>query len=286
VLATARAEMSRKMEPALDALNASLAKLHEPLRPFPDHDVEMTFRLARPPEVSTDGIGLRLCAKVDLDGERVDPAITGPPLVDAELPELPPPGKGARIDVRLNAEAVNRIVYALWQLGELRKWGTSTQILDQLPDEVRSLAFEVSGFDPRLPPVLDAAESRIAVANVAVGRWGERTVFGHATGSFELATVGDDVEITAEVDRMAVSCATMAGSGHRIEPCLSELLPMVRERMQEQPPRFRIDTSGLVRALAGHTVHGLRLRLTPPQVAWKNGGMDVRMSVQVGADAP
>jgi hypothetical protein len=283
VLATARAEMSRQIKPALDALNASISKLHEPMRPFPDHDVEMALRLARPPTVSKDGIELRLCASVQLGGSRVDPAITGPPLVRAELPEMPPPADGARIDVNLNAEAVNRMVYVLWQIGELRRWGKSTEILDRLPDEVKALAFEVTGFDPRLPPIIDATRSRVTAANIAVGTWGQRTVLGHATGKMRLKNEPSRVVMTAEIDELGVSCVEQDGRAWRLTPCLSELLPIVREGLASQPPRFSLDTSGLVRSIAGHTLHGLSLELSPPTVELQKGMLRAQMSVKVGA---
>lgn len=290
VLATARAEMSRQIKPALDALNASLSKLHEPMRPFPEHDVEMKLRLAGPPVVSEHGVELRLCANVKLGDERIDPTITGPPVSRAPLPPMPAPRTGANIDVNLNAEAVNRIVYAMWQVGELRRWGTSTEILDQLPAEIQALAFEVTGFDPLLPPVVDAARSRVVAANIAVGTWGDRTVVGHATGRLRLKSEGSSVRMSADVDRIAVNCIAPRGSsdpaGWHLSPCLSELLPMVTEQLADQPPHFGIDTSSLVRAIAGHTMHGLRLQLTPPRVEMTQGVLNAQMSVEVAPSHP
>lgn len=286
VLATARAEMTRRITPALEALNTSLSRLHEPFRPIAGQAHQIALRLARPPEVGADGIGLRLCANVRLAGARVDPAITGPPLVRSEPPPMPPPAGGARIDVNLNAEALNRVVYVLWQIGELRRWGTSTEILAQLPEEVSALAFDVTGFDPRLPPVLDG--DRLTAANIAIGRWGEREVMGHATGALALTSTGSRVVMTAAVDRMAVSCVERSarGEGWRLTPCLSELLPLIGARVASDPPRMSLDTTPIVQAIAGHTLHGLRLALSPPRVELRKGILSAQMSVQVGAGSP
>ncbi len=88
--------------------------------------------------------------------------------------------------------------------------------------------------------------------------------------------------MTAEIDRLAVSCVEPDGASWRLSPCLSELLPMVQESLAAQPPHFSLDTSRLVRAIAGHTMHGLSLALTPPRVELRNGVLEAQMSVQVG----
>lgn len=285
VLATARAEMTRRITPALGALNTSLSGLHEPFQPIAGQGHQVQLRLARPPEVGPDGIALRLCARVHVAGARVDPAITGPPLVRSEPPPMPPAASGARIDVNLDAEALNRVVYVLWQIGELRRWGTSTEILAQLPDDVRALAFEVTGFDPRLPPVLDG--DRLTAANIAIGRWGKKQVMGHATGGIRLTNAGSRVVMTAAVDRMAVSCVEPRGQGGwHFTPCLSELLPLVGDRVRADPPRLTVDTAPIVQAIAGHTLHGLRLDLSPPRVKLLKGMLSAQLSVKVGAASP
>ncbi len=288
VLATARAEMARRVTPALDALNRSLSRLHEPLTPFPGEPHEIALRLARPPEVGPDGVGLRLCARLALGGPRIDPAITGPPLVRSEPPPLPAAATGAVVELALDNDAVNHVIHAMWQTGQLRRWGTSTELLDQLPDDVRGLAFEVTGFDPRLPPIL--VGDRVVVANVAVGRWGEREVMGHATGAMRLAggaSGSSRLTLSASLDALEVSCVGPLPDGTRsawqLTPCLSELLPLVSERMRASPPRFGIDTAALIRAVAGHTLHGLRLELSPPEVGLAKGVLSARMSVKVGA---
>ncbi len=294
LISIARTEMQRRITPALDALNRALSLLHQPMRlkigsnrhagpTAVDHDVEISLRLARQPEVSPDGVALRLCASVQLRGARQNATITGPARTRAEPPEMPAPGRGAQIGVNLNAEAINRMVYTLWQLGALRRWGRSTGILDQLPETVKSLAFDVTGFDPRLPPVFDPVSGRVTAANIAVGRWGDRTVLGYATGKMRLNSQGSRVRMTAEVDRLAVNCAQQDGDRWLLTPCLSELLPMVRDQLAAAPPRFSMHTSDLVQALAERTVYGLRLALSPPRLELQKGVLKARMSVKIGS---
>lgn len=290
VMSVARAEMTRRVTPALDAINAALARLHEPFPLFEGGAQRISMRLAEQPVVDERGIGLRLCGDLDLGPAqhvgRVDAAITGPPKIDAAPPPIPDPGAGARIDVALNAAALNRMVHLLWQMGELRRWGTSTAILDQLPDDVRALAFEVTGFDPRLPPVLHGNPLRITAANIAVGSWDERTVFGFGTGALRLSQRGERVIVSATIDRLAVSCGAPSAAGWLVTPCLSELLPLVEERMREAPPEIAIDTGTLVARVAGQTLHGLALDLGPPTVRLEGEGLRATVAAAIRRAAP
>jgi hypothetical protein len=266
VMSVARAEMTRRVTPALDAINASLQRLHEPFALFEGGPQKVTFRLTEPPVVDERGIALRLCGELEGGAPMIDATITGPPASDAPPPPMPDPGSGARIDVALNAPALNRMLHVLWQMGELRRRGTSTEILDQLPDDIRKLAFEVTGFDPQLPPILHGSPLHVTAGNIAIGTWDDRTVFGFGTGALRLSQQGRNVIVTAAIDELSVSCAARAATGWNLTPCLSDLLPLVEERMKEGTPQIAIDTGPLIERMAAQTLHGLSLDLGDPEV--------------------
>ena len=278
VLEQARAVLAAHVAPVVDELNGALASTGRPFHPFAERPGDsVTLRLARSPELSSAGIDLALCASIDLGTPLVDAAIPGPPRVVS----LPPATARGLVDdeplveIAVSPLGMNQLVFALWQTGQLRRWGSSTVVLDQLPADVKALSFDITGFDPRLPPVVsprsagaDGAGLRIRVADVALGNWDGRTVTGHADvdARATLAAVGDRaprLALEGHIESLWVDCVRADADAVELVPCLSDLLPAVRDRLREQALNYQIDVGPLLALVSQQSFQGLRLELSP-----------------------
>ncbi|MBI4955143.1 MAG: hypothetical protein HY908_24180 [Myxococcales bacterium] len=289
VMAEARGLLAAHIAPVMTELNAALGQLGEPFAPFPERPSDtVTLRLAGPPRVTPGGVGLRLCAGIDLGAPLVDATVPGPPRVVAVEP-VPSPRTASeepQIEIVANALAVNQLAFALWQSGQLRRLGQSSLLLDQLPAEVSGLAFDIEGFDPLLPPVVlprsdDATGAlRVRVADVALGRWEERRVVGAADLDATLVSHDRQLRLAGRIREVHVACARERGGTTVLTPCLSDLLPTVRELLRGEELRYELDLGPLLELVSKKSFEGLRLELgavsatteaTPPQVRARFG---------------
>jgi hypothetical protein len=283
VLGAARAEVNRQLTEVLARLNDALGELHVPFAPFADRPNDrITLELGGSPRVDASGVVVGLCARVDLAAPLVDRAITGPPLALRELsPPLftTPPPRDARVELLATSAGLELVLHALWQSGALRKLGASSTLLARLPAEVEALAFEVTGFDPELPPLVDRERLEddkgsgvpLRLANVALGTWevgGEiRRIYGHAELDARFEGVGQRLVVHGRVSAPDVSCAVALdeASGQRgrwlLLPCLSDLAPAIADHAVGMDPDLSWDAAPLLTALARRTLLGLKLEL-------------------------
>ncbi len=283
VIAEARRQITTQVQPVLSLLNASLAKLHEPWSLLPDRPEDrFVLHLQRPPRVSPTGIVFDLCCSVQLQQPRVGSLRGSPQVAAAPIVMNKAPTASATIELYANAMGINQLIYVLWQTGQLGRWGRSSLLLDRLPEHVRALAFEVEGFVPQLPPVLlphslaSASQAEgpsprgwlpLRTANVYLGRWGERNVLAHADVGVRIYTNSTGVMLGGRIGQPYVNCATLRDeAGHHsgaweLTPCLSDLLPALRESIIDQRPSFALDLRPLLEAISSRGLQGLRLQL-------------------------
>jgi len=271
VTSEARATITNHIGPVIRELNSSLGKLNQPFSLFEQRPQDrISLRLGSEPVVSPEGLVLTLCPAMSLASPKVDSAITGPPRSSVEPPRFGGLGspRAPRIDLLANAHGMNQLLYVLWQTGQLSRWGRSSVILDRLPDDIRALAFDVTGFDPRLPPVLSAVGThpgsvRIRFANVAVGSWDQRTVLGHVDVDTQVRGQQGRVSVGGELAKPKVQCAQQIQPRRwRLTPCLSELMPLLADRIAGQPMSFHLDLSWILRKLSRHSLGGMGLKLS------------------------
>ncbi len=275
VTSEARATITKHIGPVIRELNSSLGKLNQPFALFEDRPRDrISLRLGSEPVVSPEGLVLTLCPAISLASPKVDSAISGPPHSSAEPPRfLRSPRRSAapqapRIDLLANTHGMNQLLYMLWQTGQLSRWGTSSLITDRLPDDIRALAFDITGFDPRLPPVLSPATTRdgsvrIRFANVAVGSWDQRTVFGHVDVDTRVRGQQGRISVGGDLATPKVQCAQQIQPRRwRITPCLSELMPLLADRIAGQPLAFHLDLSAILQKLSRNSLGGLGLKLS------------------------
>ena len=261
---------------ALADLAFGMAKLKHPFAPLPSRPNDtVALSLAKDPTISPEGIAIPICAKVNIGGSKRDPAITGPvfvePLNDFDTQRASFDTASPDLELIANANGINQVLYLLWQSGTLRELGQSSALLDVLPESIRALAFDVTGFDPGLPPTVAQSISAskgnqltVVLGDVALGTWDRRRVVGHA-----VTTVGvEQGDLSARFQQMAVNCVEAVSRPPQLKltPCLSDLLPAVRETLQEKPLTHRIPSDDLLRRLPDFTFEGLKLDLSKLRV--------------------
>ncbi len=180
---------------------------------------------------------------------------------------------GAFIELTADVNAINQAMYFLWQSGTLRELGHGSAMLDALPEGLRNLAFDVKGFDPALPPTVEAQAHQygipVVLGDVALGAWENRQVVGHAIASIGVEPSGDAVELRARFEQVSVNCVE-SSTRTRLTPCLSDLLPAVRDMLAERPFTHHFSGADVLGRLPALTFQGLRLELsnlgarTPP----------------------
>jgi hypothetical protein len=269
--ARSQQEITSQIDRALAHLTLGLSALRKPIAPFPSRPMDsIRLRLAANPAVSPHGITLPLCASVHVGGSKVNASVSGPAhVIKTAPPALSDPADedDAAIELAIDTNGLNQALYFAWQSGFLREIGRSSAILDAMPATVRNLAFDVTGFDPGLPPtittaLLDESGSRVPVilGDIAIGTWGPRRVTGHATALLELTSSGDDVAISSTLKDIHVNCVEAAANdGVRLSPCLSDLLPTVRETMEEKPMTRRMPGADLLGRLPREPFKGMEI---------------------------
>jgi hypothetical protein len=286
-----RREIAGIVAKALGLLDRAIAGTQRGLSPFPGRASDrIELRLSHDPVVDETGITMTLCPIVRLAAPKVDASIPGPPRL-----ATPPPEEGALVDeqdahggrlsARLSGDALNELLYVLFQTGALRDAGTSEAALRALPDRVADLAFPVRGFDPRLPPVarIDHGALSLIVGDVALGRWDDRDVVGH--GAFDLAIAADGrvLRATATPRAIAIDCVTSRGAGVRIDPCLSDLLPALRGELEG---KARTWTFGAEVAATSVPLGPVRLELSQLRARTIDAGISLVASARLVRVSP
>ena len=288
----AQNEITNQIDDALADLALGMAKLKHPFAPLPSRPNDtVALSLAKDPTISPEGIAIPICANVNIGGSKRDPAITGPVIVE---PSNVFDTQRASFDIAspdlelvANANGINEVLFLLWQSGTLRELGQSSAILDALPESIRALAFEVKGFDPGLPPTVmqsaSAAETKnltMVLGDVALGSWERRRVVGHVVTSLGIDQ-GDSIDLSAKFQHLSVNCVEpIPQKGQmKLTPCLSDLLPPVRDMLKEKPLVHRIPSADLLRRLPDFTFDGLKIDLSRLRVYTTSAPATLRFRV-------
>ncbi len=294
-------QIADRITSAFDGLNLGFARIRGPHHPFLGNPAaSVSLRLNGAPTVSAKGIALRLCASGQI-AKKITSAVPGSARVGASVPVTPAlPSGDSSIEVTADGDALNQLLYLLWQSGGLRALGTSQGLVQAALDRTRDpdgsesalqkLAFEFKGFDPGLPPTLTAGSGDsigLAVGDVRIGDWDGRRVVAHATGTLALDTSGEKIAMTTTISQLTANCTAASGRA-TLTPCVSDLMPTVRDSLVGRQVHADIPGGDLLAKLPSMSFGGARLQLRGLRAA--TSGSPVRVSLKVAAaivgDAP
>jgi hypothetical protein len=155
-------------------------------------------------------------------------------------------------------------LYTLWQSGQLARWGRAHALLSRLPAELADTLLLVDGFEPGLPPVVrrgpESGAWRVTLGDVSVGHVAGARVVAHAELVASVTQQAGGLSLAARDVQPRVSCVTGRPGGVSLEPCLSDLVPILRERLQSGVA-FRIPDRAL-ESVARFDVRGVHVQLS------------------------
>ncbi|MBI4703436.1 MAG: hypothetical protein HY744_20170 [Deltaproteobacteria bacterium] len=285
-------EMAEAVATKISAALGHLESLRSPLPGRPDDEIRITFQ--DQPLVTPRAVELRPCISVNIAPTgSVDVRIPGPPLVASPPPSLPPLADPAAptIEVAASTHGLNQALYAAWQAGALRKLGE--QLLSSSSENalVEKLAFDVTGVEPRLPPVVTGAGRRpgsltLAAADLRLGTWdgghGARDVVGHARVAVTVDAADEKLVLSGEVEDVRANCVERVGSAEwSLTPCLGDLVPVVRLELEGSPKSGSFDAGEWFRLLREASFGGARLDADQLRAEVREGGIYGRVRVRL-----
>jgi hypothetical protein len=119
----------------------------------------------------------------------------------------------------------------------------------------------------------------MVLGDVTLGAWENRRVIGHAIASIGVEPSGEAVELRARFEEVSVNCVESTTSSTRLTPCLSDLLPAVRDMLAERPFTHRLTGADILGRLPALTFQGLRLELSNLQARTPPGPSSLRVKV-------
>ncbi len=286
-------EILRTIDAALGEMSLGLSALNSPMNLFPGRPKDrIQFKLASEPRIGPSGIAFSLCASLNIGEPKINGALPGSLLSAPNTIALPfnePSGPdNAALELQAGENALNLLIYALFQSGMMRMLGNSEALLSALPKTVQSLAFEMSGFDPELPPAFMAPgdnqkaldEIPFILANVHMGNWGARRVLGHASALLSLQKQGEELALSASITSMTVNCAEPLEAGKTLlTPCLSDLLPAARDMMSERPLQIRLPLKELLKRLPQEPLMNMQVNWSEPRAELRSNPLRLRLGL-------
>ncbi len=247
---TVRDKFNTAFTLAVAQLNSGLQGLTNPMAPFGEGEpTRIAFRLGGDALIDPSGIRADLCMKW-MSPPAAAPAQDVPGPLAQQSERLPPLTLAAGLPmmrVRATPDALNQLLWGVWRAGKLRELGDRSSLLAILDENTRQdinknlqmLAFEVTGVNPKLPPVVTASEGTtpkllLGLADAQIGTFDGRPVIAHAQGELEVQQYGDQIDLAFTLKRVAVNCYESGVSSMRLLPCLSDLLPPLRQEMLEK----------------------------------------------------
>lgn len=228
--------------------------------------------LCADPEIRPDGVRLPLRISAELSPER-DPTIPGPVRIGGAL-RWPEEANGSRLQVVFSPEGLSQLVYLAWQSGLLSEWAEDPDLLDSFEAKAADrLAFELTGLDLDLPPTFLPGNDdgwRLRVAQVGLGPMDDRQVVAHADMHLTALGTTDVIGFRGRVERVWMNCAELrAKKGFRLSPCLSDVLPILRDSDElREPVEMTLDPRLLKRltttSFAGYDIRLSEVRATGP----------------------
>lgn len=272
-----------KIDDALRFVALGLGRLGEPFHPFSDRPGdEVSLRLEGNPSVDPLGITLPLCVRIAAADPRVDATIPGPVALGGERIAHGTLGPMAPVvGLTLNGDATNQLVYYVWQAGLLKKVGASSMVLDALSDQVQMAAFDFTGFSPGLPPTLAPSLANspglpFVFGNIKIGSLSNKAVVGHGVAMLGLVQVGDVIELNGRLGELHVNCVSKDETGIFLSPCMSDLLPVVRDMAEAgKAPSHRFNGTELLTKLPQLGFQGLEVHLSDLHAASTSGPLGI-----------
>ncbi len=224
-----------------ERLRGALSILKLPKDPFPlfddRPDDRLTLRLCGAPLSRPDGLTVSLRVIANLAEPRLDPRVPGPTHLEAP----PDPAavewgsdEPAAIEAVATAAAAHQALYLMWQSGEFARWGKRREVVSAMQRKLEErVTLDVTAIEPRLPPTVDGVERgafRVRFGDMEVGRLDDgRRVVGNgdllATARIDKGRLGASAALTD----LRVTCVEGAALAWRLRPCLSDVVPVLRE---------------------------------------------------------
>jgi hypothetical protein len=253
-------------------------------------DDRFSVRLCGAPQIDPHGVRLPLGIRARLSPE-LDPVVVGPVVVGGEL-AWPAPDPDRRLAVTFTREGMSQMVYLAWQAGVLSEWARDPALVASI--EAKSadrLAFELDELELGLPPVITGVRDHgwtARVAQLGLGELDRRRVVGHA--DLWLEPLADDSRLGFEghVERVWLGCQEPTSAGFRLTPCLSDVLPILREsdalrdpiEMELEP---RLLATLTKTSFAGYQIRLSKLAASPPD---SHGQMRITAHAEMRPEAP
>ncbi|MDI1483612.1 hypothetical protein [Polyangium sp. y55x31] len=97
---------------------------------------------------------------------------------------------------------------------------------------------------------------------------------------------GEDLQLSASFQQLGVNCVeTLSPSRMRFTPCLSDLLPVVRETLKDKPLVRRFPGGELLRRLPDLTFADLKLELSNLRASTSSAPASLRVRVDTKISA-
>jgi hypothetical protein len=299
----ARERIASVIESAFADVNLGFSHLRGPHHPIAENPgAAVRLRLAGPPTTSSGGVSLRVCASTQI-ANGVDPDVIGSVGAGASPPVSPMPSGDSNIELDVNGNTLNHVLYFLWQSGALRDIGTSKNFVQAMFDRTREpdgsqsalqkLAFEFKGLDPGLPPTIMPGTSgsdglKIALGDVRIGNWDTRRVVAHALGALAIEPTGGDLKLKGSVTEIAANCTGTGSNGSVLSPCMSDLMPAIRPLLVNKPLSVAVHGGDVLARLPTMSFGGGQVQLSDLEAT--TSANPVRLTLQVSAqvlgDAP
>jgi len=247
-------------------------------------DDRLGVALCADPEIRPDGVRLPLRIMAKLSPEK-DPTIPGPLRVGGAL-RWPDRQSDARLQVVFSPEGLSQLVYLAWQSGLLSEWAEDPALLGAFEARAADrLAFELTGLDLNMPPALTLGDDdgwRLRVAQVGLGPMGRREVIAHADMHLTSLGTTDVLGFRGRIEQVWLNCLEpRSTTGFRLSPCLSDVLPILRDSDELRAPVEMTLDPRLLRRLTTTSFAGYEIRLSEVRAT----GPDPHGQMVVEADA-
>jgi len=263
----AREFATKVVDAALSKATLGMVKLTTAVHPVASRpEDEFQVKLEKDPSVTPSGITLPLCVRIVTGAPRTNDLVPGP--VDLHQPAaMAGSESGAALTLALNADALDQVMYYLWQSGVLRRLGQGPTVFAALEKDVRTAAFDFTGFSPGLPPTVDLEAKRMeglpfALGDVELGTIGPKVVAAHGLVGLRIDQAGGAIALHATIPDIHVDCAEAVGPRERLTPCLADLLPVARDALARKPLVKSWSSAGLLAELLKLSFEGTKLNLT------------------------
>lgn len=281
------------IEKFVKQLSTSVGQLSDITDPFPDrHGDRLAITVQDGPVLSPEGLDLRFCVAATLAPPLRDEAIPGFASLGTPPPRFEEALQASRPTLELAAslDGLNQLLFLTWQSGLLGRLGSSSPVLEALPEEVRSLAFEVKGLDPAMPPFLTWRQPggqprdgfwTLTLAGVELGTWGARQVIGHSHLVVRAEGHQGVLSFEGRLVNPVVQCQERMASSWKLTPCLSDLLPAVRETLGDRPLSKNFDAAAVLTSLLEQVDPAVLVNTNDIHIEMKPTGATLRVDLRL-----